>query len=223
MSRRANGKVTVFWFLASAGLAGAIAVEMQNEPSLTPLAKAALTGSGGLAQPIDEAAASADWLSAAAIDEIVDRPLFSPSRRPYEPTVAAPVFTSVVVEDEPEEAATLDLIGTMLTGRSRIAMITHSDKGLLKMKRGDDVDGWRLVAISDEQVWLERDGETRHLGLRDDLETLRAQRRKTQARPAPAVEKKDEPAPKSAAPQSTLLEAAGAAAAAARAADKAGE
>ena len=220
MSRRANGKATAFWFLASAGLAGAIAVEMQTEPSLTPLATAALTEGEAPVEPIDEMAENADWLSAEAIDDIVDRPLFSASRRPFE-TATAPVFTVVAVDKEPEEAATLDLIGTMLTGRSRIAMITHSDKGLLKLRRGDEVDGWRLVAISDHQVRLERDGETRHLGLRDDLETLRSPRAKTKAGPPPAIKTTDKAGPQPSTARSTLLDAAAAAAAAARAADKA--
>jgi hypothetical protein len=163
----------VGWFLASAGLAGVIAFELSNGLPLAPAVTAApmiVTADGGAqAVPAFEPPASA------AIDEIVTRPLFSKSREPFVPAAEAPVAAAA-------PAASFELIGTMVTGQSRIAMIQHAEKGVLWLREGQEIGGWRIAEIGGREVLLERDDETRDLRLR--AEPLRPRANAEKATPA---------------------------------------
>lgn len=177
MSSRSAGRTTVGWFLASAGLAGVIAFELSNGLPLAPAVTAApmiVTADGGAqAVPAFEPPASA------AIDEIVTRPLFSKTREPFVPAPEAAAQAPVAAA---APAASFELVGTMVTGQSRIAMIQHAENGVLWLREGQEIGGWHIAEIGGREVLLERDDETRDLRLR--AEPLRPRANAEKATPA---------------------------------------
>ena len=158
----ANG--TAFWVAAAAGLAGFIAYQLSDEPPVAPEVRAATTE----AVSDDEAAdviAVARFPSADLVDEIVARPLFSPSRRPAPPQASQAPAIDVVSDEKP----TLELIGTMLAGDSHIALFKHATDGLIRLKPGQSFEGWTIVDVENQRVSLENDDGLEVLTLRKDL------------------------------------------------------
>ena len=100
----------------------------------------------------------------ASYDEIVERPLFYPDRRPEEEDpqlVQAPT-----PESEPQPEAELSLIGVMLTDNIQIALIRSGTSGnVARLRLGESVADWRLEQVMPQQVILQREGETRELEL----------------------------------------------------------
>jgi hypothetical protein len=88
-----------------------------------------------------------------------DRPIFSPSRRP--PPVAVAVET-VVVKPPPRkkeiEPPRLSLVGTIVSGDEGFGIfIDQSTKAALRLKTGEDYQGWKLRAIQGREVTMEKD------------------------------------------------------------------
>lgn len=97
----------------------------------------------------------------ARFEELIERPLFSASRRP--PSEEAPKSP----EAAPEAPLDLVLRGVVLTGNRRIALL-QSEKGerkALRLLAGDSHAGWVLKAIEADNVTFERDEEIRVLEL----------------------------------------------------------
>ena len=161
MGKRVIDKGTAFWLMASAGLIGVITLQMKDQPWLAPPVTAATVApapqqdrpeDGYLASPLD-----ADWL-----DEIVERPLFSASRRPFSPPEEKPAAKA-----EPKaEPLAFTLAGTLLSGESRVALLAHPTDGLLRLRQGQEVDGWRVDEIREDEVRLRRGPEVTLLSLR---------------------------------------------------------
>ncbi len=165
------------WLLISAGLIGTIALQLdgrfQFAPSLAVTA-APNPPSGDTTDRLDGLAITPP--SPAALDDIVDRPLFSSSRRPF-----------LVIENEAPKAVaakdqslSLILAGTMLAGESRLALLQHPTKGLLRLRQGQAIDGWRIGEIGLDEVSLQQGGRTASLRLRKnplDQETSRVRER----------------------------------------------
>lgn len=85
-------------------------------------------------------------------DSILERPLFSPSRR-------APV-----VADDAGPAANADfgydLTGVLIDDDARIALFRRNDgSGDVRQAEGTTIDGWLLKEVAPDFVVLERDGE----------------------------------------------------------------
>jgi hypothetical protein len=99
------------------------------------------------------------------LEDIVGRPLFSASRRPVE----------LVIEDQVEAAAvptqnlSLELVGTMLSGSSRVVLLKHPTEGLLRLRKGQTVEGWEIGEIDHNLVELRNGDEVEQLKLRTDL------------------------------------------------------
>ncbi len=95
---------------------------------------------------------------------ITERPLFLPGRRP-------PADEPEEEAEAPEEApktdlASMDLSAVVITPVEATAWVrTGSD--LVKLRLGDDLEGWSVKAISPDEIELERQGETDKLILRD--------------------------------------------------------
>lgn len=164
MRKRSLTSATMGWFLASATLAGVIAFQLNNDVTLAWPVTAA---------PADTVLGDEDAAAPAvmgkpgleALDAIVERPLFTASRRPYEgPEEELPA------EMEPEIAAfSLTLAGTLLRGEQRLALLLHPEKGLLRLRQGQDVDGWRIEEIRGNEVHLKREDETMRLTLQKSV------------------------------------------------------
>lgn len=99
----------------------------------------------------------------------VERPLFSPDRRPFVPVQPViertsrepvqPVVTSGTLR-EPE----IFFVGTVRRNDELIALITPFDDYVVTMlDAGENINGWTAVEIGDRNLVLEQEDEIRHL------------------------------------------------------------
>ena len=88
----------------------------------------------------------------------IERPLFSPTRRPApEPAGAAPI--------QGEREAQLKLVGVAAAGDLRVAVLQENGSSLHRARVGEEVAGWRVVEIARDHVLVERGSELRELAL----------------------------------------------------------
>jgi hypothetical protein len=85
------------------------------------------------------------------IDDIVARPLFSESRRPSKQARTKRSAHAVAV------SASLTLIGILSHGPLEIALIRHSEHGLLRVQPGQTIDAWRVDTVAPDRVHLSDD------------------------------------------------------------------
>ena len=90
-----------------------------------------------------------------------DRPIFSPSRRPPPPAAAA-AAEAAPVRPPPRkkeiEPPPLALVGTIAGGEEGFGIfLDQSTKAALRLKIGDDYQGWKLRAIQGREVTMEKD------------------------------------------------------------------
>ncbi|MBX9647590.1 MAG: hypothetical protein K2X57_11100 [Xanthobacteraceae bacterium] len=85
---------------------------------------------------------------------IVDRSLFSPSRRP--PAAALPPVVQAPAASAPPSAPpNVILLGVVMDGQNARAVVqVGSDKRLLRAQMGDDIDGWKVAQIDGRKVVL---------------------------------------------------------------------
>ena len=158
MGPRSTRWGTGIWFLLCTGLAGGVALEL-----LQPLA------------PQVTAARPAAPLPAFAPEpgefeppprhvfaEIVARPLFSASRRPFAESESA--------AEAPGEAVPIELVGTLLTEKGAAALLQPQGQNARWLHAGDTIAGWQVETIQRDQVNLHLDGEAKTLELRADLD-----------------------------------------------------
>jgi hypothetical protein len=118
---------------------------------------------------------------------ILERPLFSPSRR-----AVGPVAVSA-----PADSAGLSLLGIVwATGRSIALFRTAPEAPAIKAREGEEVAGWQLVDLEPSQAILERQGGRLELELPFKAPAPVAASVITEPQPAvdPAVEPQPEPA-----------------------------
>lgn len=155
---------TVGWLAISAVFAGIIAFELSEEAGLAPTVTAAPI-EAPLIEPDDTAPASVVSPALDLLDEIIGRPLFSASRRPQE----------TISEEQPVEAPlpaqklSFELVGTMLSGSASIVLLSHPEKGLLRLSEGQTIEGWEVGEIGHNTVELRNGEEFERLKLRADL------------------------------------------------------
>jgi general secretion pathway protein N len=143
----------------SALLTGILAWEMlAGLPFLTPEAPAPSTDVKKPAVIASEAPPEKPAISTFA--EVVNRPLFTPSRRPTPPkadtNVAAP------------KAETFDLIGVIISPGSRMALLrTLATSEVMRAVEGQNVGGWEVRSIKPTQVVLQRGGDSEVLKITD--------------------------------------------------------
>ena len=125
---------------------------------------------------LDEAAAAVAPASGAApsfkafrmppqqsFTELVERPPFTQSRRP--PTVA--VRTAAKVE-APRRDLKLTLIGVILHANKQVALVQKPGrKEVLRLARGEKVDGWQVEGILPDRVVLSQSSDVVELELKD--------------------------------------------------------
>jgi general secretion pathway protein N len=134
--RHARAIAPLFVVLLGAALAaGAAATAEQQEPA------------AALANPV--AAQSLDQLSST-----LDRPLFSPSRRPPAPP-PPPVAQAPPPPAPPPPPPNLVLFGVVMDGEGARAVVrSGADKKLLRAQIGDEIDGWKVSQIEGRKVVL---------------------------------------------------------------------
>jgi hypothetical protein len=152
--------------LTIAGLGTVVVFELTRDVAIAPEVTAAA--------PTSAAEASTDGMKFAPpperqFGEISDRPLFSPSRRPFVPPVA-PVSHSAST-DEP--SAKIELLGVILTKRERAALVQPGGQNVAYwVHEQQTVAGWLIEEIAADRIRV-RD--------RDRLEVVKL--RADQARP----------------------------------------
>ncbi len=140
--------------LASAALAGVIAVQLSQEFAFTPTHAAAPDRSVEVPSP---APLHIEPPAKSKLEGILARPLFFASRRP----MAAIEAPSV-------------LVGIMVLGESRIALLNHPTEGLVMVQPGQELGGWQIDDIGENDVSLLRDERFEVLTLRKAAPDQRA-------------------------------------------------
>jgi general secretion pathway protein N len=110
-----------------------------------------------------------------------DRPLFSVSRHPRTPTVAAaPVRPSAAIPQPVAlETPPFTLVGTIIGDNGRIAILSdESSKMAIGVKEGEQTSGWTLRSVESRSAVLEGTGRSVRLDLPEP---------DAQAAPAPHV------------------------------------
>lgn len=136
-------------------------------------------------QPVQDQppAAPANPVAAQALDKLsvtLERPLFSPSRRPPAPPPPPPPIAQTP-PPPPPPPPNLVLFGVVMDGESARAVVrTGADRKLLRAQIGDDIDGWKVSQIEGRKVVLSLDGRFATFTLFSD------DRAKSEAAGAPA-------------------------------------
>jgi len=94
------------------------------------------------------------------LSTIIDRPLFSPSRRPPAPPPApAPIVQAAEPPAPPPPPPNLILFGVVMDGESARAVVrAGADGKLVRAQIGDEIDGWKVSQIEGRKVVLSLDG-----------------------------------------------------------------
>ena len=105
----------------------------------------------------------------ATLSNTRERPIFSSSRRPPPPAVASvPVAKAPPPPPKPPrvERPQLSLVGTIGGDDQSFGIfVDQTTKAALRLKLGEDYQGWRLRSVQGREVTLERDQQTTILSL----------------------------------------------------------
>ena len=154
---------SAFWSVVAVGLLWLVAHQVTDEQPTLSNVVAAPAGTSG-----DEKAVETNSVVALPsenlVERIVERPLFSETRR-----TAPPAMPQRPEADEaPDEALSLELIGTILVGDVRVALVKHPAKGLIRRRPGQSIGDWTLVDVEKHRVSLEGEDDLKTLTLRKD-------------------------------------------------------
>ncbi|MGI9435182.1 MAG: hypothetical protein ACR2Q4_10210 [Geminicoccaceae bacterium] len=163
MTKQSGTGATLSSFLLALGLVGVIAFELSDGFPLSPSVTAAPMRATSGASAVSEVPSLALPLRA-TVDEITKRPLFSASRRPLDPVVEAP---SEPV-NEVVQTLSLRLVGTMVTGTQRVALLLHPEQGLVRLRTRQKIDGWQLETIDQNRVSLQQGDDVTWLTLQPE-------------------------------------------------------
>jgi hypothetical protein len=97
-----------------------------------------------------------------------DRPIFSPSRRPPATAVAPVVAPKVAAMPKPREPERpqLTLVGTIASDEEGFGIfVDQSTKAVLRLKVGEDFQGWKLRSVQGRETALEKDQQVVTLAL----------------------------------------------------------
>jgi general secretion pathway protein N len=86
-----------------------------------------------------------------------DRPIFSPSRRPPPVAIAEPALVKPPPQITEVEPPQLSLVGTIASGDEGFGIfLDRSTKTALRLKLGENHQGWKLRAIRGPEVTMEK-------------------------------------------------------------------
>jgi hypothetical protein len=121
--------------------------------------------------PVPERALSANPLWAiplTALSGTRDRPIFSASRRPPPAAVAPAATITAAAAPKPREPERpkLSLVGTIASGDEGFGIfLDQSTQAALRLKIGEDYQGWRLRSVQGREATLEKDQQAVTLAL----------------------------------------------------------
>lgn len=141
-------------------LAGVLALEVRQSQSTTVSLPAVSPSKAA----VDEAPTLAlGGAAASETQDILDRPLFFPSRRPVPPQKIAVAEAKAA----PEPPLNFVLIGTILTGPVRTALVKPEREPSVEIKQGQVVNGWTISSIDADRIMVRHGANIQLLGLRD--------------------------------------------------------
>jgi len=156
----------------AAGLPGVTAV-----PVVPPVTTVRVAAPATVAAP--ERALSANPLWAIPLTQLSttrERPIFSPSRRPPPAAVAAEpaIVKAPAVRKKGPETPPLALVGTIASDEEAFGIfLDQSTKAAIRLKVGEDYQGWKLRSVRGRETALEKDQQLVTLVLpRPDLGQL---------------------------------------------------
>jgi general secretion pathway protein N len=127
------------------GLVGVIYIEV-DQPPIDPASAAPRQLPEAIAAVADAPGFTMPPLR--GYTEVLERPLFSETRRPSVDSPAAPV--------DPRSSA-FNLVGTIITSHEHRALIEHGQPPKLeRVAEGQDIDGWSVESIRPDRVILTR-------------------------------------------------------------------
>jgi hypothetical protein len=95
-----------------------------------------------------------------------DRPIFSPSRRPAPAVAAAEPVAARPPRRKEIEPPPLSLVGTIASDDESFGIfVDQSTKAALRLKVGEDYQGWKLSRIRGREVIMEKDQQAAVLTL----------------------------------------------------------
>lgn len=97
-----------------------------------------------------------------------ERPIFSPSRRPPPPAVAPMAVPRVAAVPKPREPERpqLTLVGTIASDEEGFGIfLDQSTKAVLRLKVGENFQGWKLRSVQGRETALEKDQQVVTLAL----------------------------------------------------------
>ena len=160
------------------------------------------------ARPLEDRAIPADFdfPSYESFHEVVERPLFSPTRRPPAKVTPAQSKPKPTPKPKPQtariERGLFSVLGIVISDDERVSLVRLKKSGeTVRMAVGDVVEGWRVESIDRDCVTF-RAGEVRDRVELPDLAEVEASssRRVNRARtpsPRPPSRKVTPPAPRS--------------------------
>jgi hypothetical protein len=92
-----------------------------------------------------------------------ERPIFLPSRRPPAPPPSAVTVAKVVAPPKPKEPEQpqLSLVGTISGDDARFGIfIDQATKAVLRLKEGEDFQGWQLRSIQSREASFQKNQQT---------------------------------------------------------------
>lgn len=149
------------WFLAfllCTAVGGLLAIWMNNDGSLNvPRWRAPSAGSGqhALASLVLD-----DRLPIGSTLVILERPLFSPERRP-----AMPASADTPSVAPPDTLDNLLISGVFVTADGG-GIVARSDGKVRRFRVGDSVGDWKLASVEGKEARFERSGESRKIGVK---------------------------------------------------------
>jgi hypothetical protein len=153
-----------WWGDSNRSLPGAVAAISQDSREYTARVRLRATASQLAAvNPLG------DW-PAEALSEVLERPLFNPSRRAYMPPEPEP---QPAPEPEPvvvEEPLDVTLVGVLLGENGRFAMLRENGSGkVLRLKEGQSFEEWVLREVGLREALLVRGERSKTLRLFDKV------------------------------------------------------
>jgi hypothetical protein len=147
---------------ASGGIAGVVPVEeLRPQSSDTGIVTPPPTAPAAIALPAPPStSANPLWaIPLSALTATRERPIFSVSRRPPAPAVApAAAVRPIAPPPKEPEKPSLALVGTIVGDADGFGIfIDQTDKTALRLKLGEQHNGWILRAVQSREATLEKD------------------------------------------------------------------
>jgi len=149
--------------------AGLVVIGMATGFAVGPSVRPSLGDPIGTKAADDRARGNPLWsIPVKTLTATRDRPIFSPSRRPPPaPVIAAPQVTPPPVSKPAEpERPPLTLVGTVSGEQEAFGIfLDQAANKIVRLRLGDDHQGWILRQVRGREVMLQKDGETAFLAL----------------------------------------------------------